>query len=146
MHVFSKPFEALTLDELYQLLRLRSEIFVVEQDCVYQDIDNKDQKALHVLGKKQGKLVAYTRCFPPGIYFEEAAIGRVVVTASERKHKLGRQIMRSSIEILQKQYPKQPIKLSAQTYLLDFYKSLQFEPIGNEYLEDGIPHIAMILA
>ncbi len=146
MHVFSKPFEALTLDELYQLLRLRSEIFVVEQDCVYQDIDNKDQKALHVLGKKQGKLVAYTRCFPPGIYFEEAAIGRVVVTASERKHHLGRQIMQSSIDILQKQYPKQAIKLSAQTYLLDFYKSLQFEPIGNEYLEDGIPHIAMILA
>ncbi|MDC7994971.1 GNAT family N-acetyltransferase [Altibacter sp. HG106] len=145
MHVFSKSFEALTLEELYQILRLRSEIFVVEQDCVYQDMDNKDQQALHIIGKEQGTIVAYTRCFAPGIYFEEAAIGRVVVAASHRKHNLGRQIMRSSIKTLQKKFPNQPIKLSAQTYLLAFYTSLGFETVGTEYLEDGIPHIAMIL-
>ena len=144
MDITVKLFDELTLNELYDLLQLRSEIFVVEQDCVYQDLDGKDSKALHVIGKKEGKIVAYTRCFRPGIYFEEASIGRVVVKASERKYGYGHDIMKASVEAIKNTYNTENIKLSAQTYLVNFYESHGFLAIGEGYLEDGIPHIAMI--
>ncbi|WP_121666084.1 GNAT family N-acetyltransferase [Mesonia aquimarina] len=144
MRVISKKFEELSLSELYQILQLRSEVFVVEQDCVYQDIDGKDEKALHLIGKKEGKIIAYTRCFAPGIYFKEAAIGRVVVQENQRKHKFGHQILEASIKAIQKEYKTSIIKLSAQQYLIKFYESHNFQQIGEDYLEDGIPHIAMI--
>ena len=97
LNIVVKPFEKLTTQELYSVLQLRSEIFVVEQNCVYQDMDNKDQKALHVLGFKNGNIVAYTRIFKPGDYFEYASIGRVIVSQKERKHNYGNDIMNASI-------------------------------------------------
>ena len=139
-----KTFNKLTTNELYDLLQLRSEVFVVEQDCVYQDIDRKDQKALHVLGLKNDKIVAYTRIFKPGDYFEQASIGRVVVKEKERHFKYGYDIMNASIDAIKTHFNQTTIKISAQTYLRKFYKNLGFKQIGEEYLEDGIPHLAMI--
>jgi len=144
MRIEVKTFQELTTEELYDLLQLRSEVFVVEQDCVYQDIDGKDRKAIHVLGFYNGQLAAYTRCFKPGIYFDEAAIGRIVVDKRFRDKGLGHQIVKASIEVIHDRYKTALIKLSAQTYLVDFYNSHGFEITGEEYLEDGIPHIAMI--
>ena len=139
-----KTFNVLTTQELYDLLQLRSEVFVVEQDCVYQDVDGKDQKALHVLGYKDEKLIAYTRVFKPGLYFKEASIGRVVVVENERQFKYGYSIMEASIEAIKEHYNETTIKISAQTYLKKFYTNLGFSIVGEEYLEDDIPHIAMI--
>jgi len=139
-----KIFNELTINELYELLQLRSEVFVIEQDCVYQDIDYKDQKALHILGVKNGKIVAYTRVFKPSDYFEEASIGRVVVAENKRKFKYGYDIMEASIKAILEYYNETKIKISAQTYLKKFYNNLDFKQIGEEYLEDGIPHIAML--
>ena len=144
MHITIKKFEALTLEELYAILRLRSEVFVVEQDCVYQDLDGKDQKALHVIGKKEGVVIAYTRLFKSGDYFEQASIGRVVVKKSERKYGYGHEIMMASIKAVREHLNETTIKISAQTYLKKFYNSLGFKAIGEEYLEDGIPHIGML--
>ena len=139
-----KRFSELLIQELYNLLQLRSEIFVVEQDCVYQDLDGKDQKALHILGYKSGKIVAYTRVFKQGDYFKETSIGRVVVQENERQYKYGYAIMKASIEAIKKHYNTTEIKISAQTYLKRFYNNLEFKEVGEEYLEDGIPHINMI--
>lgn len=144
LEIIVKSFEALTKKELYNLLQLRSEVFVVEQDCVYQDIDGKDQKALHVLGFKDDKLIAYTRIFKPGDYFTEASIGRVVVTKNERQFKYGYDIMKASINAIKTHYNEGLIKISAQCYLKQFYTNLGFKAVGEEYLEDDIPHIAMI--
>lgn len=144
MQVKVKRFEDLTLHELYEVLQLRSEVFVVEQDCVYQDIDGKDEKALHVLGYEADVLVAYTRIFPPGVYFYEAAIGRVVVRKESRKNSYGHKILQASIQAIEDHYSTRQIKLSAQTYLTKFYESHGFHQVGEGYLEDGIPHIAMV--
>ncbi|QXP60619.1 GNAT family N-acetyltransferase [Olleya sp. HaHaR_3_96] len=139
-----KTFAELTTQELYDVLQLRSEVFVVEQDCVYQDIDGKDQKALHVIGFKDEKIVAYTRLFKPGDYFELASIGRVIVDKAQRQYKYGYDIMNASIEAVKAHYNQTEIKISAQCYLKRFYGNLGFKEIGDEYLEDGIPHIGMI--
>ncbi|WP_054852324.1 GNAT family N-acetyltransferase [Olleya sp. ITB9] len=144
IHITTKTFDQLTTTELYNLLQLRSQVFVVEQDCVYQDLDGKDKKALHVLGIKDQKIVAYTRIFKPGDYFEFSSIGRVVVDNSQRQHKYGYDIMTASINAIKEYYNTTKIKISAQCYLKRFYNNLQFFEIGEEYLEDGIPHIAMI--
>ena len=130
-----KKFNELTIQELYSLLKLRSEIFVVEQDCVYQDLDGKDTKSLHVIGLKNNEVVAYTRIFKPGDYFDIASIGRVAVHKDYRKYGYGKDIDK---------FKEQKIKISAQTYLNKFYTELGFEAIGEGYLEDGIPHIAMV--
>lgn len=140
----TKSFTELTTQELYDILQLRSEVFVVEQDCVYQDIDGKDQKALHVLGYSNDTLVAYTRVFKPGDYFKEASIGRVVVKESERQHQYGYTIMEASNQAVNEIFNETVIKISAQTYLNKFYTNLGYKVIGEEYLEDGIPHVAMI--
>lgn len=139
-----KTFQELTTQELYDILQLRSEVFVVEQNCVYQDIDGKDQKSLHVVGYHNETLVAYTRVFKPGDYFKEASIGRVVVKHSERQHQYGYAIMKASIEAIQHHFKTDIIKISAQTYLKRFYNNLEFFEVGEEYLEDGIPHIGML--
>ncbi|MEQ5791069.1 GNAT family N-acetyltransferase [Muricauda sp. NFXS6] len=146
MEVSVKTFNELTTEELYQILRLRSEVFVVEQDCVYQDVDNKDQKALHIMGIKDGEVVAYTRVFEPGDYFDNVSIGRVVVSQSQRKYGLGKQIMQASLAAINQRFPDKPIEISAQSYLLKFYTELGFNAIGEEYLEDGIPHRRMLKA
>lgn len=139
-----KPFDDLPIDELYQILQLRSEVFVVEQDCVYQDLDGKDKDALHVIGYKNDKVVAYTRIFEPGYYFDYASIGRVVVDKNERTHGYGYDIMKASIQAIESTYTTSNIKISAQVYLKKFYKNLEFFEVGEGYLEDGIPHITMI--
>lgn len=144
LEIFTKSFNELTTQELYDLLQLRSEIFVVEQNCVYQDIDNKDQKAYHVLGYKENQLTAYTRIFKPGNYFKEASIGRVVVAKNKRKHNYGYDIMKASIKAIENNFNVSTIKISAQCYLKNFYNTLDFYEIGEEYLEDGIPHITML--
>ena len=144
MNVVIKKFNDLSTLELYEILQLRSEVFVVEQDCVYQDIDGNDQKALHIIGTIENKIIAYTRCFRPGDYFREASIGRVVVKESQRKLKRGNQIIKNSIKAINNHYKTNIIKISAQCYLNKFYTNLQFKPIGEKYLEDGIPHIYMI--
>ena len=144
MDISVKTFSELTKEELYQVLRLRCEVFVVEQNCPYQDLDNKDQIALHVLGKDEDALVAYTRIFGPGDYAENTSIGRVVVAHEGRKHGYGKQIMEASLNEAKKRFPKCSVELSAQTYLIKFYNDLGFSVIGEEYLEDGIPHIRMI--
>ncbi|MDO6759688.1 GNAT family N-acetyltransferase [Tamlana sp. 2_MG-2023] len=138
-----KTFEDLTTTELYKLLQLRSEVFVVEQDCVYQDIDGKDDKALHVLGYKGKKLVAYTRVFEPGLYFESASIGRVLVAKSQRNHQYGYELMEMSIEVIRMHFRETKIKISAQYHLKQFYNNLGFKEVGDTYLEDDIPHIGM---
>lgn len=139
-----KTFSELNTQELYNILQLRSEVFVVEQDCVYQDLDGKDEKALHIIGFKNNKVVAYTRVFKPGDYFEYASIGRVVVDQNEREHKYGYDIMNASVEAIKAHYNETKIKISAQTYLKRFYNNLDFFEVGEEYLEDGIPHIGMM--
>jgi ElaA protein len=144
LEFYFKTFDQVNTIELYNLLRLRSEVFVVEQDCVYQDIDNKDQSAIHLLGKLDDTVVAYARLFSPGDYFKEASIGRVVVNSKYRKLNYGKAMMRAAIKYIQKKN-QLPIKISAQCYLDGFYSDLGFVKIGVEYLEDGIPHQAMIL-
>ena len=144
MEFFVKKFNELNIDQLYAILQLRSEVFVVEQTCVYQDMDFKDQKALHVIGMKNNVIVAYTRIFAPGIYFKEASIGRVVVKENERKFGYGYDVMKVSIEAIDAFYKVTKITISAQEYLAQFYMNLGFKQVGDGYLEDGIPHIEML--
>lgn len=138
-----KRFEALSGVEVYQILRLRSEVFVVEQNCVYQDIDGKDSKALHLLGTLDGILVAYARLFGPGDYFGKASIGRVLVSGSHRDKKYGHDLMREAISAIETHYGQTAIAISAQLYLKKFYESHGFSAMGESYLEDDIPHVHM---
>lgn len=145
LNIIIKSFSELSPQELYAILQLRSEVFVVEQDCVYQDLDGKDEKAMHLFGLKNDKIIAYTRIFKSGDYFEEASIGRVVVAKAERQHQYGYDIMNASIDYIKNELKESIIKISAQAYLKRFYDSFGFKEIGEEYLEDDIPHIAMLM-
>lgn len=138
-----KKFNELTLNELYSILQLRSEVFIVEQNCVYHDPDGKDQYAWHLMGMEDGKLIAYTRILPAGIAYNDPAIGRVVTSPLKRKSGLGRELMKRSIEQCETLFGKASITLGAQLYLKKFYESLGFIVSGEEYIEDGIPHITM---
>lgn len=144
LKIIVKSFKELTLTELYNLLQLRSEVFVVEQDCVYQDIDGKDPNALHILGYLDIHLVAYTRIFKPGDYFNTSSIGRVVVAKHKRDYNFGYKIMQASIDTINTNYKCTEITISAQTYLIKFYNNLGFIEVGEPYLEDDIPHIKMV--
>jgi len=139
-----KKFNELTPQELYDILQLRSEVFVVEQDCVYQDLDNKDQDAFHVLGVLDNEIVAYARIFKPGDYFLESSIGRIVVKKEFRKFQYGYKLVENSIQFIENNLQQNTILISAQSYLTKFYNSLGFIRVGEEYLEDGIPHIKML--
>ena len=141
--IITKTFYELDTEDLYQILRLRSEVFVVEQDCVYQDIDNKDQNAIHLYYKKNSEIVAYTRIFEAGHYYENPCIGRVVVSKKNRGKDFGKKIMIDSIEYKRRNIKAEKIELSAQKYLDKFYEDLGFYSKGEEYLEDGIPHQRM---
>jgi ElaA protein len=138
-----KLFIELSITELYEILQLRSEVFVVEQNCVYQDIDGKDQKAIHVLGYYEGVLAAYSRLFKPNDYFPDSSIGRVIVKASHRDKKLGHGLIETSIEVIKDLFHETNITISAQLYLQKFYESHGFITVGDGYLEDDIPHIEM---
>ncbi len=144
MKIEIKTYNELNKEDLYRLLQLRSQVFVVEQDCVYQDIDGLDTKAIHVLGTADGKLCAYTRLFKAGDYFEHPCIGRVVVSEDQRNHGYGKKIMLASIDFIETIWKEEQIVLSAQVYLKKFYRELGFTEQGKEYLEDDIPHIKMI--
>lgn len=139
----TKTFDELSTQELYQILRLRSEVFVVEQNCVYQDIDNKDQKALHLFGTVDGEIVAHSRLFKPGDYFEFSSIGRVVVAENHRDKNFGHALLDQSILEINSRFKVQNITISAQLYLKKFYESHGFIATSEMYLEDDIPHIEM---
>lgn len=138
-----KRFNELSTVELYSLLQLRSEVFVVEQNCVYQDVDGKDDNAIHVLGFLDNELASYSRIFDKGIYFEEASIGRVVVSSKHRDKKLGHDLMQVSIAAVKEHFKEHNITISAQEYLKKFYESHGFVQTSEMYLEDDIPHIQM---
>lgn len=139
-------FSSLSNVQLYKILRLRSKIFVLEQKCLYQDMDKLDYKAHHILAEKHNKLIGYSRILEKGnLYSNYSSIGRVLVDNKERGHKVGEKIVKFSIKIIKQKYKEAPIKISAQTYLLDFYKKIGFHHKGRDYLEDGIPHSSMYL-
>ena len=140
-----KKFEELTPHELYAIIQLRNEVFVVQQNCVYQDADNKDQSSYHLMGWEDDKLITYSRIIPPGIAYAQPSIGRVVTSPSVRGNGIGKMLMEESIDQVYKLFDTASIKIGAQVYLLQFYCSLGFEQTSDIYLEDGIEHVEMIL-
>lgn len=139
-----KTFNDLSPEELYSILQLRSEVFVVEQNCVYQDMDDKDQQSYHFMGFIDNKLVAFTRLMPPGLSYAEMSIGRVVTSPSVRGKNIGRLLMQQSLTKVHELFGESAIKIGAQLYLKSFYESLGFIKCSELYLEDGIEHIKMI--
>lgn len=137
------PFDGLDIYTLYNILRLRSQTFVVEQGGIYQDLDEKDFVAIHLQGYLDKKLVAYCRIFKEGDYFTEASIGRVIVSSDFRKEGYGHLLMDKAIEITSKLLLGTSILISAQAHLQSFYEVHGFERVSDEYIEDGIPHIKM---
>ena len=146
-------FDALTTPELYELLQLRSEVFVVEQVCVFQDMDGADAQAMHLLGRlaevpgpsgQPGQLLAYARCFAAGVKFAESSIGRVVTHDDVRGSGAGHVLLQKAVACLTQQWGAQPIRIGAQARLEAFYKQHGFEATGVPYLEDGIAHIEML--
>ncbi len=145
MNFLCKPFQQLTLQELYSAMMLRQAVFVVEQDCPYLDADGKDQVGWHLLGYDEGQLGAYARLLPVGVSYEAyPSIGRVVTSAQFRRGGFGLLLMQEAVQQSERLFGKTAIKLSAQQYLVKFYQRFGFETVGAGYLEDGIPHIAMV--
>jgi len=139
-------FEELSNKKLYEILQLRSKIFVIEQKCLYQDLDNLDQNAYHILVEKNNKLIGYSRIIKKGELFPKfCSIGRVLVDKEEREKKTGDDLVDYCVKTAKKLFDKDPIKISAQSYLIKFYKKHGFKYKGDDYLEDGIPHSAMFL-
>lgn len=136
-------FEELDIHKLYKILHLRADVFVVEQETPYLDVDNKDQKAIHVQGYLENELVAYCRLFKRGDYFEAASIGRVIVAPKYRKYGYGNELMQKAIELEKTLLNETEITISGQLYLKRFYESHGFVATSEPYLEDGIPHIEM---
>lgn len=146
IHFYYSTFDQLTTRELYEMLALRQQVFVVEQDCPYLDADGKDYKCLHVLGKdSEAQIIAHTRIVPPGISYDQySSIGRVVISEKMRGSGIGKALMHYSMQLTYEKYPLIPIKISAQVYLTKFYENLGFVVDGEAYLEDDIPHIGMV--
>ncbi|MFT4156164.1 GNAT family N-acetyltransferase [Parafilimonas sp.] len=144
MNWHCKAFNDLSPLELYKILQLRSEVFVVEQNCIFLDMDNKDEGSLHCVGFINGGLAAYARLAPPGYIYTEISIGRVVTSPRHRSKGLGKELMQRSIELCRQYFGNGPIKIGAQYYLLKFYASLGFKVISDIYLEDGIAHVHMV--
>ncbi|WP_336515920.1 GNAT family N-acetyltransferase [Pollutibacter soli] len=140
-----KSFDELTTNELYNILRLRSEIFVVEQQCIFLDMDDKDQQSYHVAGYVDDQLIAYARILPAGLSFAETSIGRVIAAKAARNSGAGRMLMEKSISHAKEIFGNQPIRIGAQLYLKKFYSSLGFNTVSDVYMEDGIEHIEMLL-
>ncbi len=139
-----KEFNSLTASDIYKILKLRQDIFIIEQDCIYEDIDNLDQSSEHLMLFDGETLVAYSRIVPPGKKFEDYSIGRIIVEKGYRGKNFGREIVKKSLSIL-KERNADIVRIEAQEYLLDFYTSLGFRAISDSYPVDGIPHIEMIL-
>ncbi|MGV4414794.1 GNAT family N-acetyltransferase [Chryseobacterium sp. T1] len=138
-----KNFEELTTKELYGILKVRQEVFVVEQEAAYLDADDTDQKAIHIWAEKDGKVVAYCRVFDQGIKYQESSIGRVLTHPDYRKLKLGRQLVAYAIDVIENRYKTPSIRISAQDYLINFYSDFGFIPTDKKYLEDNLPHTEM---
>lgn len=139
-----KTFDELSNEELYSILRLRSEIFVVEQNCVYQDMDNKDLKAFHLMAIDEGQIVAYLRILNKGVSYKEISIGRVVVKKEYRRRKLGLEIINRAIDYIKNIMKENEIRISAQVYAKNLYKKAGFKEVSEEYLEDDILHVEML--
>ncbi|MDO4880404.1 MAG: GNAT family N-acetyltransferase [Capnocytophaga sp.] len=139
-----KDFFQLSVEECYQLLQLRQDVFVLEQECLYPDIDGRDDKAVHVLGYDGNQLIAYTRFFAHDPHYQTASFGRVIIKESHRHLKLGSVLISKTIEAMENRLGKVAITISAQHHLIAFYGRNGFEPIGEPYDEDGIPHIRMV--
>lgn len=143
-----KAFKDLTLDELYDLLKLRVDVFVVEQNCPYPEIDDKDRhpETLHLLGKDASRSIqAYLRILPPGLSFEQVSLGRVAVAENMRKKGVSKQMLDLAVKQVKLRWPGKGMKIGAQAYLRQFYESFGFRAVSGIYLEDGIPHIDMVL-
>jgi ElaA protein len=143
--IYHKPFHTLSPDELYAIIRLRNEVFVVEQQCVFQDADNKDADAHHLMVFDENRLAAYARLLPPGLSFAEISIGRVVSAPEYRGKGAGRLLMRAAIDACYELFGKGPVRIGAQLYLKNFYEAFGFAQSGEMYLEDGIEHVEMLL-
>lgn len=144
MEIQIKKFQELTLEELYEILKIRSEIFVMEQNCLYLDPDGKDQKSEHIMIKENGEILAYARIIKPGISYKESSIGRVLVVEKARKQLLGKILVQKAIDHIIQVLGENRIKIGAQSYLIKFYENLGFKGVSESYLEDGIFHIDMI--
>lgn len=138
-------FDSISKEELYDVLNLRERVFIIEQDCFYEDLDYADQDANHLLLYKDNKLIGYSRVFAPGVKYNTASIGRIVTDFNYRGLGIGKEITIESIEFIKKNYPDSDITISAQLRLRKFYKNIGFVEEGNKYLEDGIEHIKMTL-
>lgn len=145
MEIKIVSFSELSIDELYALLKLRAKVFVVEQDCAYQDLDGLDKNATHLLGFKGENLVGYTRLLKPGDYYKEAAVGRVVTDPEVRGKGMGKALFQEALNVAQKRFPSAGVRIMAQCYLTKFYKEFGFVVDSEEFLEDGIPHVEMRL-
>jgi len=140
-----KGFNQLSLDELYDLIALRVEVFVIEQNCPYQDLDGKDKLSYHLLGKDvTDRIVATLRIIPKGISYSEVSIGRVVTSEKIRKWKKGNEMMKHAMAFISREFPNENVRLSAQTHLVNYYGRHGFNETGKTYLEDGIPHSEML--
>jgi len=144
-HWHLKTFEELTNQELYGILQLRTEVFVVEQTCIFQDMDGKDEKnCQHIFCEMDGKIIACARFFPPGLMYQEAALGRICTSPAHRGTGLGKELMHRSLAEMERFFPGQPIRIGAQTYLNEFYKAFGFVNVSEVYMEDGIEHVEMV--
>lgn len=139
-----KKFNELNIEEIYKILALRNEIFIVEQECPYLDCDDKDLNSYHLFLRENGEIVSYLRILEKGVSYDEISIGRVAVKKSYRGKGISRKMMLKAIEFIENNLSENTIKIQAQAYLLDFYNSLGFKAVSEEYLEDNIPHIDMI--
>ncbi|MDX8336854.1 GNAT family N-acetyltransferase [Candidatus Cetobacterium colombiensis] len=141
--IICKKFNELTVEELYEILKLRSEIFVVEQKCVYNDIDGKDTTSIHVMLKENGKIKAYLRVLQPGVSYEDASLGRVLVAENARKKGFAKLIVEAGVNYIIENFKTKDITIGAQEYLQNFYNEMGFKAISEVYLDDGIPHLDM---
>lgn len=138
-----KSFEEITTSELYEIIKARVDVFVVEQNCPYPDLDGYDQKAIHLWAEKDHNVLAYCRIFNKGIKYPETSIGRVLTTEKARGKNLGKQLIQYAVETIENRFHTSEVRISAQDYLLRFYSGFGFEDTGKKYLEDNIPHTEM---
>jgi len=142
----TKAFKDLSVDEYFEILYLRTEIFVVEQDCPYQEVDEKDRQSFHLYGRAEnGEVIAVTRILPKGVSYDEISIGRVALKKEYRGKGIADELMIESLKYIESKFGKQPIRISAQEYLLNYYNKHGFNQVGEMYLEDNIPHVEMLI-
>ncbi|TDO93933.1 ElaA protein [Halanaerobium saccharolyticum] len=144
MELNIRSFSELNKQELYKIIEARINVFVVEQNCPYQECDNKDQDSFHLFYLDQNKIAAYLRIIPPGISYQEASIGRVLVKKEYRREGLGFKMMEAAVDFIKNNFDSEAVRISAQEYILNFYQKLGFKVVSDRYLEDDIPHYQMI--